>query len=385
MGSLRLRTPPDVWELRLYLGRDAKGRVRHKHATFIGSKRAAERELARLSFEFESSAHLTQADKAVWGAKTTFNDAILAWQENGWQDLSPKTVIDYESIFRLYIRDRIGIKPISTTGVFELEAYFRSLSEAGLGTSGIRRVRAILHKATRLAGKWSGGTIPNPVSQADLPKPRSSSGPVRAPLLEEVRTILKSAATESDIRIAVFIRVLAATGIRRGEGLALRWSDISFDSGEITIDEAVIKGKGSLIVKSPKTQVSARTVTVDQETIRAIERLRDAQFSMAQSCGKSLADSAFVFSFDPDGSNPPHPDTVSHGFKRIAKQAGVASDIHLHSLRHFQATVIDPIVSERQKQARLGWSTSHMARHYTDPISDEDRKVADEVGRLLDS
>lgn len=385
MGSIRLRTPPHTWELRLYLGRDEEGRVKHKYATFVGGKRDAERELARLSLQFESKPLLSSDENTLWGSKTTFNDAILAWQKNGWQDLSPKTVKDYEGIFRLYIKDRVGPKRISTTGVFELEAYFRSLSEAGLGTSGIRQVRAILHKATRLAGKWSGGTIPNPVSQADLPKPRTTPVPVRAPLLREVRTILEAAVKESDIRIAVFIRVLAATGVRRGEGLALRWSDIAFDSGEITIDESVIKGTGSLIVKSPKTPVSVRTVTADQGTIRAIERLRDVQLLLAQSCGHSLDSSAFVFSFDPDGSNPPHPDTVSHGFKKIVKQAGLPSDIHLHSLRHFQATVIDPIVSERQKQARLGWSTSHMARHYTDPISDEDKKIADEVGRLLDS
>ncbi len=382
---MRLRTPPHTWELRFYVGRDEQGRVKHKYATFVGGKREAERELARLSLQFESKPQLSSGENTLWGAKTTFNEAILAWQQNGWQDLSPKTVKDYEGLFRLYIKDKIGPKKITSTGVFEIESYFRSLSDGGLGTSGVRQVRAILHKATRLAGKWSGGTIPNPVSQADLPKPRSALVPVRAPSLEEVKAILETAARESDVRIAVFIRVLAATGIRRGEGLALRWSDISFDSGEMKINESVIKGSGSLIVKAPKTAVSVRTVAVDNDTIRAVEQLRNNQLSLAQGFGLSLDDDAFVFSFDPGGSTPPHPDTVSHGFKKIAKQAGIAPDVHLHSLRHFQATVIDPIVSERQKQARLGWSTSHMARHYTDPISDEDRKVANEVGRLLDS
>jgi len=51
--------------------------------------------------------------------------------------------------------------------------------------------------------------------------------------------------------------------------------------------------------------------------------------------------------------------------------------------RVFQATALDPVVSEAQKQARLGWSTVHMARHYTDAISDEDRRAAEHIGEML--
>jgi hypothetical protein len=45
---------------------------------------------------------------------------------------------------------------------------------------------------------------------------------------------------------------------------------------------------------------------------------------------------------------------------------------------------LDPVISEAQKQARLGWSTVHMARHYTDGVPAEDRRAAEHIGRLLD-
>lgn len=57
---------------------------------------------------------------------------------------------------------------------------------------------------------------------------------------------------------------------------------------------------------------------------------------------------------------------MSHTFIKVRRQAGIASDVHLHSLRHFQATILAPVIPERQKQARMGWSTVRMARHYTD-------------------
>jgi hypothetical protein len=52
-------------------------------------------------------------------------------------------------------------------------------------------------------------------------------------------------------------------------------------------------------------------------------------------------------------------------------------------LGHFHATLLDPIVSEKQKQARLGWATVHMARHYTDAIEEEDRRAATYVASVL--
>ncbi|MDA8271120.1 MAG: hypothetical protein M0Z39_06910, partial [Actinomycetota bacterium] len=62
-----------------------------------------------------------------------------------------------------------------------MERYFRSLATGGLGISGIENAKGMLHKAARLAGKWSGGIIPNPVALADLPRNAAQSEPVRAP------------------------------------------------------------------------------------------------------------------------------------------------------------------------------------------------------------
>jgi integrase len=71
------------------------------------------------------------------------------------------------------------------------------------------------------------------------------------------------------------------------------------------------------------------------------------------------------------------------GTVRIRAKAGLASDSHLHSLRHFHADQIDSVLSGAQKQVRLGWSAVQMARHYTDGVPEEDRRAADHIERLL--
>jgi integrase len=152
----------------------------------------------------------------------------------------------------------------------------------------------------------------------------------------------------------------------------------------VTIDESVLASRGGAQVKSPKTRASICVVAIDAGTVKVLQQLQTEQRRLASESGTALAPSSFVFSAEPGGMVPPHPDSVSHTLTKVRVAATLPEDVHLHSLRLFQATSLDAVIPERQKQARLGWSTVHMARHYTDAISSEDRKAADHIGSLLD-
>ena len=390
-GSMRLVRGKDTWELRVYAGRDRRGRVRHVHRTFHGTKRAAQLELARLVVEQDDNPVELDpgpvvdepAAPASWDDATTVNDAISAWRANGWDDLSPKTVRGYEEIWYRYVRNTMGTRCIAALNPYEVERYFRELKDTGARKDTVRRVRNLLHRACRLAARWSRGQLSNPIANTELPAwSFTEQVPVRAPEVEEVRALLQ-AATAYDERVGVFLQVLAATGMRRGEACALRWSDIDFEARILCVDESVVAARGGAVLKAPKTRASIRRLALDDGTASALRQIRARQSEMAHACGQRLADSDFVFAVEPGTNGPPSPEAMTHAFARVRKLAGVASDIHLHSLRHFHATVLDPVISEAQKQARLGWSTVQMARHYTDAIGTEDRRAAEHVGKLL--
>jgi integrase len=171
--------------------------------------------------------------------------------------------------------------------------------------------------------------------------------------------------------------------MRRGEACALRWSDLDFKAGRVTIDESVVGADGGAQVKAPKSRAGIRTVAVDPVTLGALRALREETEALGDVGDFTAEPGHFVFATELPGILPPHPDAMSHAFGRIRASAGVPPDVHLHSLRHFQATALDPIISEEQKQTRLGWSTVHMARHYTDGLDAEDRRAADRMGTLL--
>ena len=381
-GSLRERRP-GVWELRVFLGRDPAGRVRQRSESFRGGKREAQRALARLV----AAAQEEDAPAVLeWGSDTTINDALAGWQRNGWPDLSPTTVRRYEGIWEHHIRGGIGQRTIRSLSPYDVEQFLRQLKDGGLSQGSVQYVRAVLHRACRLARKWSGSRLPNPIADTELPDWTMQEQPagVRCPELDEVQAILATARTY-DLRVAAFVRVVAATGARRGEVCAMRWSNVDWETGSVLIEEAIINARGGARVKGPKTKASVRRVALDSDTLAVLADLRLDREQLASKCEVALSERGFVFATDPTGATPPHPDALSHAFIRVRDQAGVAPDVHLHSLRHFQSTVLDSVITEAQKQARLGWSTIQMARHYTGALTVEDRRAAEHIGVLFRS
>ncbi len=382
-GSMRERQP-DVWELRVFLGRDASGKTKHRSVTFRGGKRAAGRELSRLVVDAEFEPAPPPIDEPLrWDERTTINDAIAGRKENGWDDLSPSTVRRYENMWMKHVHGSIGKQRLATLSPYDVEKYFRRLKADGLAEATVRQIRALMHRACRLARKWSRGALPNPIADTELPTwALDEHAEVRAPTVDEVRVLIATA-EKVDTSFAAVLRVVAATGMRRGEVCALRWHNVDLDNGTVRINESVVAAKGGATVKAPKTRASIRTVAIDPGTVSVLREVKTKQAALAAACGLELASEAFLFSTEPGATAPPHPDALSHSFASIRTKGKMAADIHMHSLRHFHATALDPVISEAQKQARLGWSTVKMARHYTDSVPEEDRRAADHVGSLL--
>jgi integrase len=390
-GSIRQRKDrgANTWELSVFIGRDNHGCPKQRSVVFRGGKRAAERELARLiAVQDSTPAPIPEEENRAWGPSTTINDAIEGWKDNGWADLSPKTVRGYEEIWGRYVRETIGTKRIAALNAFEVERYFRKMKADGAGRDTVRRVRNIIGRTCRLAAKWSGGTLTNPVTDTELPtRPLAERpDPVRAPEVVEVQALVREA-KDFDERFGAYLHLVAATGTRRGEACALRWSNIDWEGETVRVNESIVAAKGGAVAKGPKTKASIRTVAVDTGTIAVLEALRSSQTQLAKICELALSEDGFVFSTEPGGEIPPHPESMTHTFIKVRKRAGVAADVHLHSLRHFQATILET------SDVALGASFDALCdrcpiRHLGSRevgIAAEDRRAAEHVGRVLDN
>ena len=97
-----------------------------------------------------------------------------------------------------------------------------------------------------------------------------------------------AAAFEENTEFGVFLHVVAASGARRGEACALRWSDIDLETGAVTVSRSIIStGRGGYVEKDTKTH-AIRKLALDIDTITLLETHRCRMTARATACGTAL-------------------------------------------------------------------------------------------------
>jgi integrase len=132
--------------------------------------------------------------------------------------------------------------------------------------------------------------------------------------------------------------LLTLAGLRRPEVLGLRWSDVDFDSGKITIAQGrvVVAGRGT-VTGGPKSRRSGRALPMPSDVIAALRAFKACQAEERLALGRGWADTGLV-AVNIDGS-PIRPETYSKAFAAHCAAAGVPV-IRLHDVRHTAATML---------------------------------------------
>jgi integrase len=279
--------------------------------------------------------------------------------------LAPSTVASYRKNIRLHIVPRIGQVPLSSLTTAQIDALYRELEQggradhkAGTGLSArtVRYIHTILGKA--LNDAVDAGMIPrNPAAKAHPPSAKQARSPeMHCWTASQLSAFLGWTKDNSSLRTAW--TVLAMTGMRRGELLALRWRDIDFTKGTITVRRSVgvvrHAGESVAIVEGTTKTDKPRVVDADPQTMALLKSWRAARGQLALPLARA---DALVFG-DLEGAHR-HPERFSRLFtETLARcQRDLAEDavpsIRLHDLRHTHATLLlasgEPVrlVSER--------------------------------------
>lgn len=373
-----MRQRGDAWELRVYLGRDpVTGKQRYASRTVRAGKRAAQRALANM---------VTDAERGLSVRTTaTAGELLEAWFDQAVRDFSPKTVRETRGFIDRNLLPEIGAVPLTRLKASDLDRFYRRLQTSGAAGGGalapatVRRIHGILRRALGQGVKW-GWIGVNPAA-ATTP-PRVPQPEIKPPSGNELAGVLKRA-TESSPELACFLVLAAATGARRSELVALRWSDVDLDVGIVRIERGVVNGPDGLVEKDTKTH-TARRVALDSRTVGIVRLHQSRMAERAELFGVTFAASSFVFSNAVDGSEPWYPDSVSRAFKRLCAEEGL-SGIRLHDLRHFVATqLLSAGVDVRTVAGRLGHrnaaTTLNVYAHF---LEDSDRAAADVIGKVI--
>ena len=196
---------------------------------------------------------------------------------------------------------------------------------------------------------------------------------------------MPKAADEQSPEFGALLRVLAATGARRGEVCGLRWSDIDRAAGTVSIQRSVATVAGGVVIKDTRTH-AARRIAIDSETLAALARQRVRMEERARMCRLAFNEDGYACTSEGDGSRPLHPDTITGGFRRLCDKVGLKG-VRLHDLRHLHATqLLAAGVPVRTVSGRLGHANAATTLNvYAHFLEASDREVVDVIAELLES
>ncbi len=183
----------------------------------------------------------------------------------------PTTYRSYEQHVQFHIVPHVGSLQLEKVSGATLNALYAKLAsqgkrdgKRGLSPRTVHHVHTCLHRAFRDAVRWN-RLFRNPVDAADPPKVSGPGGrEMKTWNAAQVRAFLE--ATRND-RLHPLWRLLAMTGMRRCEVLGLKWEDIDFEAGRLSVRRSLIPLGGEVIVSEPKTARGRRSIALDVETV----------------------------------------------------------------------------------------------------------------------
>lgn len=327
-GGMR-RRGKDSWELKIRTVDPKTAKRVARFVSFKGTEAAAKRKLQELR------------DAATEGAlpdeRKTFGVVLDAWEAS--LNVSPKTAERWRELVRLYIRPQLGGLAIRKIAASRLDTFYSDLCggngpDGGDATKLSPRTIELIHRLVvqvfALAER-DRLIAASPARHAKRPKIEDAEIEILSE--EQVRDVLGKLRGRPIYPIAL---LGLATGMRRGEMLALRWRDVDFDKSSLRVEQSLEQTKEGLRFKSPKTKHGRRTLTVPATVLRELQgrRAKQAEQRLALGLGKA-GDDALVFA-RPDGS-PLLPNSVSTEWRRLVSTLKLPK-VSLHAWRHTHAS-----------------------------------------------
>ncbi|MFC2153117.1 tyrosine-type recombinase/integrase [Actinomycetota bacterium] len=312
------------WAASLSLGYEGTRRVRK---TYYGKTRAEVADKLNRAISDQRNG-LPLADE-----RQTL-EAYLAW----WVATAlpgrvrPSTRSSYESNIRLHILPTIGQLAVARVRAMDVQHLINLKLEEGLSPRTVQYIHAILRRALSDAEKW--GAVPRNVAKLVDP-PKVSARTAAKPLsVAEARSLLEAATNH---RLYALYAVALACGLRRGEALALRWTDVDLERRMLTVARTVGRIDGKLTFSEPKSHRSNRTIVLPDICGRALQAHRAHQAKERLAARRTWTETDLVF--PSTVGTVIEPRNLTRQFHSLCEEAGIGRR-RFHDLRHTCATLL---------------------------------------------
>ena len=262
-------------------------------------------------------------------AKTyTVGSWLEVWMENYAKvKLRPSTFKTSQGFLKNHIKPQIGSIPLADLTSLDLQRFYKHLLDGGrvdrieakkkpkgLAPKTVRNIHQMIGSAYNLAIEQHLVTK-NPTQGCALPKVEHKE--MKTLTADQLSAFFREA-RDSGVYELYYLDL--ATGLRRGELLGLKWTDVDFQHGALKIQRAISRQNGKVVEAPLKTKNAYRTLPLSADAIDVLMQQR-----------RKTGNSEWVFP-SPSGG-PMSPDSVLHMLQRVLKRAGLPR-IRFHDLRH---------------------------------------------------
>ena len=314
-------------------------------------------------------------------AKTyTVGTWLEVWMENYAKvKLRPSTFKTSQGFLKNHIKPQIGSIPLADLTSLDLQRFYKHLLDGGrvdrieakkkpkgLAPKTVRNIHQMIGSAYNLAMEQKLVTR-NPTQGCALPKVEHKE--MKTLTSDQLGAFFQEA-RDSGVYELYYLDL--ATGLRRGELLGLKWTDLDVESKMLSVTKQVNRINGELAVSPPKTRNSIRTLALPQQAVDLL---------IAEH--KKHSRNPYLFP-SPKTGTMYDPDAFRRTHDKILKAIG-AEHIRFHDLRHTFATLsLKSGVDVKTLSGALGhYSAGFTLNTYTHATAQMKQDAADTIGGVI--
>ena len=304
---------------------------------------------------------------------------LEVWMENYARvKLRPSTFKTSQGFLKNHIKPQIGNIPLADLTSLDLQRFYKHLLDGGrvdrieakkkpkgLAPKTVRNIHQMIGSAYNLAMEQK-LVSKNPTQGCALPKVEHKE--MRTLTTDQLSAFFQEA---RDSGVFALYYIDLTTGLRRGELLGLKWSDIDLEKGDLRVQRQIGRIDGKIIEMPLKTKNAYRTLSLSADAIDVLVQQR-----------RKTGNSEWVFP-SPSGG-PMSPDSVLHMLHRVLKRAGLPK-VRFHDLRHTFATLsLKSGVDVKTLSSMLGhYSAGFTLNTYAHVTAQMKQDAADAIGGVI--
>ena len=318
-----------------YLGVDPlTGKQKNFDRRNFKTKKVAESAYNRAKIAFEDGEYRQKTNRY------TFAEVYNQWFKVYKNTVKESTYVKTEELFNNHILPAIGEYVLAQIKPYHLQDavddWHQRLSKYKVIYNYMKRVFKYALLQEYIKANPTDKVIV-PTKKIDYENHKREKDFYSKPELEHLMTVLKEQET---LKWYAVFRLLAYSGIRRGEALALTWDDIDFKTSNLNIDKTVTQGENNtLILQPPKTDAGIRKIGLDRGTLKILRRWKIEQAELLLGLGfNALQSKQLVFSNEKNNSFLAL-SAFRNAFERICERHDIEM-IHIHGFRHTHASLL---------------------------------------------